>query len=87
MSKKINVKKEFQKLVYVIEYTKDWIVEINFTNSHSDVEFYIYKKDIGVKMHMFTIENKKQSFNSIKYLIDANIKEYISLYSEEYIEI
>lgn len=83
--KKIEITREYQQLVYKVEYSIDWVVEISFTKFEREIEFWIYRKDIGIKSLMFAIENTNQSFESLMYLLESNVRDYINSYYNLYV--
>lgn len=68
----------------VTSIDSDYIVEI--TKENQMIEFWLYKKDYGIKEFMVGIEDNGQMINDMFELIDANIEDWITLYQEEHEE-
>lgn len=75
--------REIKETVYKLEYDNGFVIEISY-GENDYVDFYLFHKRYGIKMHMFGI--KQENYNRLKEIAENNIDDYIEIYKEEYME-
>ena len=80
----MEVLKEEFKGVFRLYFKDDYIVEI--TSEKESVEFWLFRNPMGIKMFMFGLVDETNSIDELIELAKIKIKEYISIYKEDYEE-
>ena len=83
----MNMLKIEKKNILNIQFENDFLVDV-FETDKKNIEFWLYHKDYGIKSFMFGIPyEEKHNEKYLLELINNNIKKYIDLYKEEFMEV